>query len=154
MVHLQTRDIEDDNIGLVVTWGFCSSVGPLLTHACFNHSFYTAQSLPYVQVNLRQCNIDVLEQTALAVSDPASSRYGNYFSAAQVCEIVSCPNRKEAVREVLEWLLGPRVEGGQTVQELIEAGEQGQWLRSEAGRGDESYDVAAKVRRMRRWGNP
>ena len=78
------------------------------------------------------------------MSDPASPRYGKHLSAAQVCEIVSCPDRKDAVQRVLEWLLGPRVEGGRTVGDLLEAEEervQGRWLRPPEG-GD---DVAVKV---------
>ncbi|CAM9837002.1 unnamed protein product, partial [Ascophyllum nodosum] len=96
------------------------------------------------KINLRQCGVRELEETALAVSDPASPRYGKHLSAAQVCEIVSCPDRKDAVQRVLEWLLGPRVEGGRTVGDLLEAEEervQGRWLRPPEG-GD---DVAVKV---------
>ena len=73
-------------------------------------------------MNLRQCNIGRLEETALAVSDLESPLYGHHLKAAEVCDIVSCPDRAEAVRGVLEWVLGPTMAG-----EALEW-EEGEWL--------------------------
>eukprot|EP00904_Undaria_pinnatifida_P000763 jgi/Undpi1/10688/HiC_scaffold_29.g13136.m1 len=75
-----------------------------------------------ITVNLRQCNIGRLEETALAVSDLESPLYGHHLKAAEVCDIVSCPDRAEAVRGVLEWVLGPTMAG-----EALEW-EEGEWL--------------------------
>ncbi|CAN0559575.1 unnamed protein product, partial [Ectocarpus sp. 12 AP-2014] len=57
-------------------------------------------------INLRQCNLDRLEEEAFAVSDLDSPRYGQYLSAREVCEVTSCPDREEGIQGVLEWLLG------------------------------------------------
>eukprot|EP00752_Nemacystus_decipiens_P002082 g1992.t1 len=87
------------------------------------------------KVHLRQCNIDRLEEEALAVSELDSPRYGQHLSASEVCGISSCPGRAEGVRSILEWVLGAAAlpEGF-----LLE---EGKWLRPEQG-GD---DVVVKV---------
>ncbi|CAM9879435.1 unnamed protein product, partial [Ectocarpus sp. 6 AP-2014] len=90
-------------------------------------------------INLRQCNLDRLEEEALAVSDLDSPRYGQYLSAREVCEVTSCPDREEGIRRVLQWLLGavtPSEGDGEGLQ-----WEEGEWLRPEVG-GD---DVMAKA---------
>lgn len=91
------------------------------------------------QVHLRQCNIDRLEEEALAVSELDSPRYGQHLSAREVCRISSCPGRDEAVRGVLEWVLGAAA---------LPKGfrwEEGKWLTREEG----SDDVMAKARNKR-----
>ena len=72
---------------------------------------------------MRQCNIGRLEEVALGVSDLDSPSYGHHLSAAEVCDIVSCPDRAEGVRAVLEWVLGPTPDGHGFEWE------EGEWLR-------------------------
>lgn len=84
---------------------------------------------------MRQCNIDRLEEEALAVSELDSPRYGRHLSAREACELSSCPGRAEGIREVLEWVLGESQEDGGFQWE------EGEWLRPE-GAGE---DVMAKV---------
>lgn len=88
-------------------------------------------------MHLRQCNIDRLEEEALAVSELDSPRYGQHLSAAEVCRMSSCPGRAEGVRGVLEWVLD--------AAEALPEGfrwEEGKWLTPEEGRDD----VMVKVR--------
>lgn len=93
-------------------------------------------------MNLRQCNIDHLEEEALAVSDLGSARYGQHLSARQVCEVTSCPDRAEGIRGVLEWVLGSAAAAGTLAGgERVFQWEEGEWLRPDGG-GD---DVMAKV---------
>lgn len=80
---------------------------------------------------MKQCNIDVLEREALAVSDPDSPRYGQHLSSKEACEVTMCPGHTEGVQAVLTWVLGdPR--------------ERAYWLSPENEDGDEQ-DVTAEV---------
>lgn len=69
------------------------------------------------------------------MSELDSPRYGQHLSAREVCGISSCPSRPEAVRGVLEWVLGAAA--------LPEGfpWEEGEWLTPEVG----SDDVMVKV---------
>ncbi|CAN0483730.1 unnamed protein product, partial [Hapterophycus canaliculatus] len=58
------------------------------------------------KVNVKQCNVDVLEREALAVSDPDSPRYGQHLSAREACEVTMCPEHTAGVRAILRWVLG------------------------------------------------
>lgn len=72
------------------------------------------------------------------MSDLDSPSYGRHLSAAEVCDIVSCPDREDGVREVLQWVLGPTSDG-QGFQ-----WEEGEWLRVR-GEGDRD-GATVKVR--------
>ena len=87
-------------------------------------------------MHLRQCNIDRLQEEALAVSELDSPRYGQHLSAREVCRISSCLSRDEGVRGVLQWVLGATA--------LPEGflWEEGKWLTPEEGRDD----IMVKVR--------
>lgn len=85
-------------------------------------------------MNLKHCHVDRLEETALAVSTPKSPRYGRYLSSRDVCEIIACPDRDEAVGRVLHWLLG------EVSSDIASA--QGTW--NAKGKED---DVLVKVKR-------
>lgn len=99
-------------------------------------------------MNLRQCNIEGLEEAALAVSTLDSPRYGRHLSSGEVCKLISCPDRDEGVRAVLEWVLGEEttttVAGGERQGRKPSREfewEEGEWLRGESG----SDDVMVKV---------
>lgn len=70
-------------------------------------------------MNLKQCNIDQLEELALAVSELDSPLYGKQLSSQEVCELTTCPGREEAVQGIVSWLLGPNSSTGENVRPFL-----------------------------------
>lgn len=63
--------------------------------------------------------MDHLEELALAVSDPDSSLYGKQLSSQEVCELMTCPGREEAVQGIVSWLLGPNSSSDENVRRTL-----------------------------------
>ncbi|CAN0171587.1 unnamed protein product [Scytosiphon promiscuus] len=101
------------------------------------------------KVNMKLCNVDVLEREALAVSDPGSPRYGQHLSSREACEVTMCPGYTAGVRAILQWVLGGPPKLSRTEEEQGEGAgfdwEEGEWLRPEGAEGDDDGSVMAKV---------
>ena len=77
-------------------------------------------------IAVKQTNLDVLEHTVLAVSDPDSPRYGQHLSRDDVDAIIA--PRAEDIAVVLKWLQ----EHGIDLADVEATGNSGECRRAEA----------------------
>ncbi|EDQ89292.1 uncharacterized protein MONBRDRAFT_32487 [Monosiga brevicollis MX1] len=79
------------------------------TYPCFWKSGYAVDSQQEIRFTfaLKQRNLDQLAEIALAVSDPTSSKYGQYLTTEQIADLTA--PRPEHMAAVIQWLEANKV---------------------------------------------